>query len=253
MKQKRIHSPSSILTYKQGEGFKWGCPRKYFLRYIKRLRQKPKPALIIGDIVHKTIEEITRSYHKEMLDWDYQTFRAWVLKTLKKRWDLKKQEIAALSHNQFHYSKLLKDSEMMLINWLHQFIKDIIQAGAPPFAETRIVSKTHGVQGIIDAIYPGEILDYKTSRSQEITPDIKLQLAIYTLLYHEQFGKLPERVGIHFLKFPSGDKNPRRFKPTQKLINYAIQEIALMHQLTQSDKESDYPCLCGGRCEEEFI
>jgi len=58
-KIRRIQSPSSILAYKHGEGFKWGCPRKYYLRYIKGLEPRAKPSLIVGDIVHRTVQELT--------------------------------------------------------------------------------------------------------------------------------------------------------------------------------------------------
>jgi CRISPR/Cas system-associated exonuclease Cas4 (RecB family) len=255
-KIKRIQSLSSILAYKHGEGFNWGCPRKYYLRYIKRLKPKAKPSLIVGGIVHKTIEDLTKGYRQGMLDWDYGKVRTLALTTLQQKWNPKRHKLAAVCNNQFHCSQLFKDSKMMVINWLHQFIRDVLPGKTQPVTETRIVSEGLGVQGVIDAIYNGqgraEILDYKTSSFNQITPDVKLQLAIYSLLYKEEYGKLPDRTIVHFLKSPHGEKNPRRFKPTQKLINYAARQVELIYQLTQSDKESDYPCQCGGWCEEEF-
>jgi CRISPR/Cas system-associated exonuclease Cas4 (RecB family) len=253
---KRIQSPSSILAYKHGDGFKWGCPRKYYLRYIKRLRPKPKPSLMVGGLIHKTIENVTKAYREEMLDWEYGKLRKLALTTLQHEWDRKKEELATVCKNQFHYAQLFKDSKMMVINWVHQFIKDVLSREDPPVTETRIVSERLGMQGVIDAIYniqgEAEILDYKTSSFDQITPDVRLQLAVYALLYKEECGRLPDRVSVHFLKFPASDKNPRRFKPTEKLIDYAAREVNRIHELTQSDKESDYPCLCGGWCEEEF-
>jgi len=254
--RKRIHSPSSILTYKYGNGFKWGCPRKYYLRYIKGVKAKQKSPLITGGIVHKTIEKFTRGYRREMLDWEYNKVRKLALTTLKENWDLKKHELAATCTNQHHYSQLLTNAQMMVINWLHQFIRDVLAGRGPPEPETRIVSERLGVQGVVDALYHhkgcAEIRDYKTSGYDAITPDIKLQLAIYSLLYKERFGTLPDRVSVHFLKFPRTEKNPRRFKATPTLIGYAMKEVQLIHELTQSDRESDYPCRCGGKCEEEF-
>ena len=85
-----------------------------------------------------------------------------------------------------------------------------------------------------------------------VTPDIKLQLAIYSLLEQEEHGKLPDRVSVHFLKFPSSKDNPRIFKPTQALVDWAAEEIRLMHKIIESEREEDYPCLCGGWCEREF-
>ena len=88
---KRIHSPSSILAYKHGDGFKWGCPRKYYLRYIKGMEPKIKPSLIVGNIIHRTIQDLTKGYRKEMLDWSYEKVRMRALSTLQQKWDLKKQ------------------------------------------------------------------------------------------------------------------------------------------------------------------
>ncbi|NIM97107.1 MAG: CRISPR-associated protein Cas4, partial [candidate division Zixibacteria bacterium] len=185
-KIRRIQSPSSILAYKHGDGFKWGCPRKYYLRYIKGLEPKAKPSLIVGSIVHRTIQEITKAYREAMLGWDYGKVRALALNTLEQRWDSKKRELAAACRNQFHYAQLSRDSKMMAINWLHQFIRDVLAGKTLPMTETKIVSQNLGVQGVIDAVYNGhgqaEILDYKTSSFNDITPDVKLQLAIYSLL-----------------------------------------------------------------------
>jgi len=45
------------------------------------------------------------------------------------------------------------------------------------------------------------IIDYKTSKKNELNLDCLVQLAIYALLYREYFGRLPDKVGIHFLRY----------------------------------------------------
>lgn len=46
--ERRVLSPTAINTY-------LSCPRKYYLRYIKKRRTKPSIHLIRGSLVHKTI------------------------------------------------------------------------------------------------------------------------------------------------------------------------------------------------------
>ena len=60
------------------------------------------------------------------------------------------------------------------------------------------------MQGFIDAIHHLEdevqIIDYKTNSSLEVKDSIRLQLAIYSLLYFEKHGKMPSKARIFFLR-----------------------------------------------------
>ena len=107
--------------------------------------------------------------------------------------------------------------------------------------------------GIIDAVFKDNgrilLLDYKTSKKNEITADIKVQLAVYALLYKEKFGRMPDIVAIDFLKH----QEERRFRADHKLLQYAAQICCDIHKKTVSNNETDYPCRCGGWCEKEFI
>jgi len=107
--------------------------------------------------------------------------------------------------------------------------------------------------GIVDVIKENgnsiEIIDYKTSKNAVLTGEYKLQLAIYALLYEENFNKFPDKVGIHFLKFKDGI---RMFNVDENLINLAKRESKLIHVNTVSDDPADYPCTCGGWCERDF-
>ena len=54
----------------------------------------------------------------------------------------------------------------MVLHWLHQFTRDVVGGKRPRAVETKIVSHSLGVQGVIDAVYECkgrlEVLDYKT-------------------------------------------------------------------------------------------
>jgi len=56
--KRKILSPTSINTYLR-------CPRKYYLKYIKGLKEKPSIYLIRGKAVHDTI---ARFHHLEAQD-----------------------------------------------------------------------------------------------------------------------------------------------------------------------------------------
>ena len=94
--------------------------------------------------------------------------------------------------------------------------------------------------GFIDAIHHFEdgvhIFDYKTSSRDHLSPEYRLQLAIYALLYKVEHGTLPKRVGINFLKF--GEKY---LAVDEALVEEAREAIKDIHQSTQSTEKKDYP------------
>ena len=51
----KIQSPTSINTYLR-------CPRKYYLRYIKKIKTKPSIHLIRGLAVHQAIARFSKAH-----------------------------------------------------------------------------------------------------------------------------------------------------------------------------------------------
>jgi CRISPR/Cas system-associated exonuclease Cas4 (RecB family) len=107
--------------------------------------------------------------------------------------------------------------------------------------------------GIIDAIYnrngKASLTDYKTSKKDELTQDIKVQMAIYALLYKENYGMLPDTIAIDFLRHEKAIP----FKVTDEFSDHAIKICKEIHEKTSSGNEEDYPCKCGGGCEKDFL
>ena len=66
------------------------------------------------------------------------------------------------------------------------------------------------------------IIDYKTNARFDMKESIKLQLAIYSLLYSELYGKMPDKVGIFFLRHKL-----KMMKVDEDLLKLAKQEIEL--------------------------
>jgi CRISPR/Cas system-associated exonuclease Cas4 (RecB family) len=136
----------------------------------------------------------------------------------------------------------------MLLNWLNHFVRKIYtMVGSfqerflklTPLREQLMASDSLKAKGIIDAIenYDGQvrIMDYKTSNHSN-EEEYRLQLSIYTLLYYEKHGRLPDKAGIYFLK-----DRPKYIDVDDSLLALARKEIELIHKLTQSSQVKDYP------------
>jgi len=139
----------------------------------------------------------------------------------------------------------------MVINFVHDFLKDNKFDEPERILEKTFFSKTFMTLGRIDAIHhkhdPPLLVDYKTSKSKELLDDYKRQLGIYALLYEEKTGTVP-LVGIHFLKFQNGLK---KYKITPVYLAKIKALITKIHTKTQSEKIEDYPCKCGW-CNKNF-
>ena len=144
------------------------------------------------------------------------------------------------------------DSELMLFNYSHWFFKHHMPS--PELSEARILSKNLMLMGVIDALLPDgdgvALVDYKTSKNIEITTDMERQAALYALLYQDKYKKVPEKVLVHFLKTPD---EPLVIHIDDQLLEYGRIVLQSIHEKTISQDEKDYPCNCGGYCEEEFM
>ena len=227
------------------------CPRKYYLRYILRLKQRPSIYLIRGSAVHEAIA----GFHKLKVEISGhpERTRATLLSLFNDAWLRHDDELQQLGLGDETTKRYYQESWEMLTGWLKRNARRVRSPPPQTLAEVKLFSKTYYVMGIIDAIrrYNNMVMitDYKTSRKDDITPDIKVQMAIYALLYLENFRVLPDVVAIDFLK--TGIE--RRFKATRRFIDYALELVTDIHRRTYTTDQRDYPCRCGGWCEKEFI
>jgi len=109
-------------------------------------------------------------------------------------------------------------------------------------------SAQHCVRGYIDAIQEDPdgstlILDYKTSKKLQISPEYRLQLGIYALLREDQ-QLAADEVGIFFLKHAQELRAP----VTPELVQNAREACANVQLKTKSDKVEDYPKKPGPLC-----
>jgi RecB family exonuclease len=242
--ERRILSPTAINTY-------LSCPRKYYLKYIKRLRTRPSIHLIRGNIIHKTVQ----SFHKEFARGPPSSeteISESLLKTFNRLWQESQKELDALELSQSELDAFRDDSERMLLNYAEWFTRQ----DTPPMvsdSEVKIFSDYLGLMGIIDAVRIDNghisLIDYKTSKNPTVTDEIMRQAVLYALLYRDRYNKIPDVICIHFLKSP-GD--PIDIHIDELFLEYAEILVESVREKTRANDEHSYPCTCGGYCERDF-
>ncbi len=246
---KRVQSPSSIKTYKQ-------CPRKYYYQYIAKLPTAENIHTIRGTIAHSVLEDF---FNIDASTLDTQTaeenFRREIQELLIKHWTSAKERFAVIGIEQHTQAQYFEETLFMLMGWLVNFMTKLKELNEPlpqafthltPVREQHFESEEHAVRGFIDAIETVNgtirIMDYKTSSGFNLD-EHKLQLAIYSLLYFEKHNHLPHYAGVYFLKGPE-----KTIPVDHELVNYAKQEIAFVHEHTESEEKHQYPLKMSRLC-----
>lgn len=241
----RILSPTAINTYLY-------CPRKFYLRYIKKLRTNPSIHLIRGQIVHQALHQFHKNHPQIPKATPIGKIRTDLLNMFNKLWDNAKSRLEALNLTPEQIEFYRNDSELMIFNYSHWFYKHGLPS--PDMTESRFFSNNLKLMGIIDAVYekPSKtiLVDYKTSKNPELTDDINRQAALYALLYKDKYKKIPEAVWIHFLKEVD---NPKLIHVDEHLLDYAKILLESIREKTRGYDERSYPCTCGGYCERDFV
>ena len=244
---KRLESPSSINTFKQ-------CKRKYYYQYVEKLPTGSSIHLVRGNIAHSVLEDFYDIDLSEINEENYANkFRVVVQRLLLHHWNKEKARLDELKLSKDQEKFYFEETMLMIMNWTNQYLEEITKEIKnknislqeafnllTPVREQEYRSEDYSVRGFIDAIQYVEdqvyIIDYKTNARFDIKDSIKLQLAIYSLLYFEKHGKTPAKLGIYFLrhklKFIDFD---------DELINLAKREIELIHAHTSlTENISDY-------------
>jgi CRISPR/Cas system-associated exonuclease Cas4 (RecB family) len=252
---KRIQSPSSVNTFKQ-------CKRKYYYQYIEKIPTSSSIHTVRGNIVHSVLEDF---YDTDVTmfaaDAYKMQFKIALQKLMLKQWGKYQKELQGLHMQKEELMQYFEESMMMVLNWGDQFLHDFETRLSAhqhslsqtfltmtPLRELEYKSLAHGVRGFIDAIQEidGEvhIIDYKTNKRAEIKPSIRLQLAIYSLMYEEKHGKLPDKLGVYFLR----DKL-HTLEATPNDVESAKKELQTIHKHTEDNEDPmTYPRTVTGLC-----
>ena len=233
--------------------------------------------MIRGKLTHSILEDFF-DVNVEHLTKDNFMFDSRVVLTelFKKHWEANRNEMETLKLTPAELKFYKDETFYMVMTWHKRFVHEVAEQMKTknfkeafnyhtPIREEEYRSETKGVRGFIDAIYEFEkevngeiikdiqVIDYKTSKRAKMSPDYKLQLAIYAMLYEEKHGFLPTKVGIDFLKF---DEPHLCLDVDRKLVEFAQKEVAMIHEKTVSKEKLDYPrritALCrwhSGQCD----
>jgi putative RecB family exonuclease len=244
---KRVESPSSINTFKQ-------CPRKYYYNYIEKIPTGTNIHCVRGNIVHSALEnfyDLDLEYFEE--DSFETQFKIGIQRMLMEQWAAYKEELDKLDMSKLELRQYFEESIMMLLNWSDHFLKEFSEElpkhnnslqetfkALTPQRELEYRSEKHSIRGFIDAIHEknGEIhiVDYKTNKKPELKASIKLQLAIYAMLYKEKHGVLPKKVGAFFVR-----DTLKMIEANDFMVENAIAEIEAIHEHTsKTEDKNDY-------------
>tara|TARA_Y100000310_G_scaffold333404_1_gene410902 strand:- start:1982 stop:2818 length:837 start_codon:yes stop_codon:yes gene_type:complete len=251
---KRVQSPSSLNTFKQ-------CKRKYFYQYIEKLPTSSSIYTIRGNICHEVLEDFF-DIDTETLTQDSfgSQFKIKLQRLLVEKWGKYKAQLSELGLDKETLQTYFQESMMMVLNWSDHFLEEfktkLTQNNSleqafkelTPIRELEYRSEDHGVRGFIDAIqHIGEevhIIDYKTSKRSDVKDSMKLQLAIYALMYEEKHKILPSKVGIFFLR-----DTLKLLDVDPEMVERAKKELKLIHNHTENKEEVyDYPKTITGLC-----
>ncbi|XPS87109.1 uncharacterized protein Dvar_51270 [Desulfosarcina variabilis str. Montpellier] len=178
--------------------------------------------------------------------------RSDLLTTFNRFWSHAYPQLEALNMGKASLEDFRQQSEKMLLNYSNWLLTHNLKC--PDFSELRLFSNALSLMGIIDAVFqdPGRavIIDYKTSQQAVLTDNIKRQAMIYALLYQERYQEMPDAVWIHFLIEPG---EPVPIYIDEHLLDYAKLLVESVHEKTISSNEIDYPCTCGGFCEQGLV
>ena len=230
------------------------CPRKYYCKQIAKQPQKLNIHLIRGLTIHKTIELFYKLNINHCVLFDCTDFKRVLQDLFRQEWKDQAKNLNRLDLTDTELEFYFHESCKMLKNFAQNFYENLGFEKPPPVIEKHLLSKKLRLKGRVDAIYfnptargPPLLLDYKTSKSKEITRAYKRQLFIYALLYFQKYRIIPE-AAIHFLNFQDGlvklQINQEDLKQTKKLV-------LDIHDKVKSKSINDYPCTCGW-CRNEF-
>ncbi|MFC1741473.1 RecB family exonuclease [Nanoarchaeota archaeon] len=252
---KRVQSPSSINCFKQ-------CPRKYFYQYILKYPTKENIHCIRGNIVHEALEKFFEIKIDTISEENYKKELSFYMKNLFDAcWASGGTRLQKLGLGDDKLSFYYAESTQMLANWLNQTFEKLEKKKAmhnitfqeafkkisPTDMEIHYKDPELSVRGFIDAVHKeGDtvtLMDYKTSKSDDMKPEYMLQLGIYAVLYEKKHGTYPNKAGIWFLKHKD-----KVIDVTPQMIKNAEFEIEQIHFATESASIGDYRKKKSGLC-----
>jgi ATP-dependent helicase/DNAse subunit B len=200
-------SPSAINTY-------FRSPRLFFYQYILKLKSPANIHLYKGSFIHKVLED----YFSATRYIPAQTFFNEQLT----KWNPPIEIVRHMDENdkiENHLAEIKKMLEVFAHHFEDKMDMILLEGKArdknhawnlikPKLREHKIFDEERNIVGIIDSIemnFDNEVyvIDYKTSKlfKNTLSTEYVRQIAIYAYLYKKEFGKLPDYIGINYLRY----------------------------------------------------
>ena len=244
---KRRISPSSMNTY-------YRCPRLYYYKYIKLLKERITIHMIKGSIIHKVLELFYEKFEQNM--------KKRLMNLLKSCWEIPTELKLTKEEEESAYEDC-KNILLMYLSMIETKYRTLISSEKaedtrhafyltrPKFKELKIENEKYNLVGIIDTVsidFNGDITlgDYKTGSTYgfNFSKDLIRQLSFYALMYYLEYDKYPLMVVIEYLRYGLRD----RLIVTPSMIESIITDINYVITHTKSDYKIDYPKKEGKLC-----
>lgn len=241
-------SATKISTY----AGQFGCPRKFYYRYIAKIPGKPSIYFPLGNIPHYTLELFFKLKIYEKHE-EYADLRNAIFDLHKTVWNEKLSQLQKFNLGPTELDNYYQESKKMVLNFLHSFLKeDPIDPN--PDTERTLWARRSKLMARIDRRAKTKnshhLIDYKTSKSNKLWDDTKLQLTIQWICHCEETGEMNHKVGAHFLRYPD---DPQMMIPSPWEIEKTKMLADEVRSKTRTTDINDYPCTCGGKCRQDFI
>ncbi len=220
-----------------------------------RMKTSPSIHLVRGSAAHNALEDLFTLLPSVLSENYKDDLKVIVTELLKKHWSDSKDEFDKLDMSSQEIESFFEETNIMLHNHLEILFKRIETKMASgmsfpeafkaitPGTEKEYLSWDFYVKGFIDVVETMDgvvrLMDYKTSKRPHMTPQYKLQLAVYALLYELEHKVKPQEVGIYFLK-QSDAKAEQVLIVDDELIEHAKFKIEQVHASTGTDIIADY-------------
>lgn len=236
-------SPTSINTY-------FRSPRLFYYQYVLKMSSPPNIHLYKGNFVHKILEDLFQN-HKYVPPKEYCLTRL-------KEWNPPEAIVSHMSDDEKkidHTQEMTKMMENFSLHFDNKVDMVVLEGKAkdknhawnlirPIFSEHRITDSERNVVGVIDSVERSfdeqvYLIDYKTSKLYRHTlpEDYIRQVSVYAYLFKQEFGRLPNYAGIHYLRYGEIYLIPI----TEDIVKRAIADIEYVQEHSKSTNIEDYP------------
>ena len=243
-------SPSSINTFLRS-------PRLFYYQYILGMKSPPNIHLYKGSFVHGILEDLFSGGRyidpkvyctTRMNDWNPPQA---IIQHMKEGETEENHRNETAKILQVFATRLTEKIEMILLEGKARDKNHAWNLIKPKLREHKIFDTERNVVGIIDSVetnFDDEVyvMDYKTSKLYKNTMSTEYvrQIAIYAYLFKKEFGKLPQYVGINYLRYGETYMIPLWImdgKLGEMLEAQAIADIEYVRKNTVSTNIEDYP------------